>query len=713
MPTSVVTVSQYTAEPPVQIDETSTFEVRGWYTRDFIGGDAVTPVYGNDTSGEQGPYYNVTCHLNVSGNLIVPAHDIQATTLSNPTANYFEGLWVDGAFVQMLMPNNNVSSGWQIPTIYGSIIAIDEIALYNRAKRLLFPPDTYPTFDEVVLLIQRLAGNFDYAAVGVNGITSMSVPPALASLPIAVGDNDARVNNITVNANSYVTGGAGTSGSPYTGWDTEIPWADNITVEFQANKVYGFSSTLTLTYSDVLIIGNGATWKFTGSGDAVLWNGHNIVNGARNIVVNDLLISGNASATNGLHLREVNNSTFRNVRVTDVSNAGFLCEFCVLVEFDRPVVSTNDAPFTTTPKYGMYLDWNPATMGNTKTTSMTILNPVMEGIRTSPGVGIYADNTDQIIIIAGSLEACTIGYQGTSNSQYTRMIGSFLENPTGTGGTADIVDAGFNSIYEGVFAANLLHITAGGNIQVIGGYYHDITLDNGTTSNLLMGTAIAGTLTDNGTATWQFAYNAAGFFSSGKIPQKLGVGAVATQFGQLHVRGEIVTDAAHDYNALTLDHSGNFASGAETWLNFTQQTLPLSRIANFFAGGGKYGLKFYTATGSALRSDAALALDGDNNASFSGTVTTAAFQSFSGPGGLLTINGSGVIGPTNQIHHVAGAGPLKTITVPTGFTTGAIYLIPDATWSYDLTGNIGLAGTAVIGRVVIFTYDGTHWWPSY
>ncbi len=195
MPTGIVTVSQYTAEPPVQIDPASTFEVRGFYPRDFIGGDSVTPIYGNTTSGEQGPYYDVDCSLNGSGNLIVPAHDIQATTLSNPTANYFEGLWVDGAFTQMLMPNNNVTSGWQIPTIYGAIIAIDEIALYNRAKRLLFPPDTYPTFDEVILLIQRLAGNFDYAAVGVNGITSMSFAPVVASLPIALSANDPKVGS--------------------------------------------------------------------------------------------------------------------------------------------------------------------------------------------------------------------------------------------------------------------------------------------------------------------------------------------------------------------------------------------------------------------------------------------------------------------------------------------------------------------------------------
>ncbi len=195
MPTGVVTVSEYVPQPAIQVDPASSFDVRGWYSASFIGGDAVTPILGNSTNGEEGPYIDIPSSLNASGYLVVPEHDVQATTLSNPTANYFEGLWIDGAFNRLLMPNNNVTSGWQIPTIYGSIIAIDEIALYNRAKRLLFPPDTYPTFEEVVLLIQRLAGNFDYMAVGVNGIGQASFPPVVASVPIVLMENDPRVGS--------------------------------------------------------------------------------------------------------------------------------------------------------------------------------------------------------------------------------------------------------------------------------------------------------------------------------------------------------------------------------------------------------------------------------------------------------------------------------------------------------------------------------------
>ncbi len=297
------------------------------------------------------------------------------------------------------------------------------------------------------------------------------------------------------------------------------------------------------------------------------------------------------------------------------------------------------------------------------------------------------------------------------------MDGMFFESNA----TADILDAGFAGKYSGIQSGGLVHFTTtAATNQVIGGFCTKITIDSGATAISLLLVAIArtadgGLITDNGTATLKLAYSANGGFLSGLIPQSLGVGPVTTQLGRLHVAGVAEVTVDGDYDTLTIDHPNDFASQAENRINFTEHALVLARIAHFFEGGTSYGLKFYTTANSNVSSPnaaPALTLDGDQNASFMGTVTTGLFQSFSGPGGLLTINGSGVIAPSNQIHHVAGAGPLKTITVPSSFTTGAIYLIPDATWSYDLTGNIGLAGTAVIGKVIVFVYDGSKWYPS-
>lgn len=71
------------------------------------------------------------------------------------------------------------------------------------------------------------------------------------------------------------------------------------------------------------------------------------------------------------------------------------------------------------------------------------------------------------------------------------------------------------------------------------------------------------------------------------------------------------------------------------------------------------------------------------------------------------------ITPTGQIFHVTGTTAVATINLPyTGFT-GTITLIPDAAFTTTTAGNIGLASTAVIGKALHFTYDGTKWYPSY
>lgn len=73
------------------------------------------------------------------------------------------------------------------------------------------------------------------------------------------------------------------------------------------------------------------------------------------------------------------------------------------------------------------------------------------------------------------------------------------------------------------------------------------------------------------------------------------------------------------------------------------------------------------------------------------------------------------IAPTAAIHHVSGTAAIVNITVPTGTPAGAsICLIPDAIFTWTAAGNIGLAGTAVVGKALIMVWDGaTKWYPSY
>ena len=74
--------------------------------------------------------------------------------------------------------------------------------------------------------------------------------------------------------------------------------------------------------------------------------------------------------------------------------------------------------------------------------------------------------------------------------------------------------------------------------------------------------------------------------------------------------------------------------------------------------------------------------------------------------------------PSGPLFHVAASGtPAVTgITMPTGFTSGSITLIPDAAFTWTTgDGSIAVGGTAVQYKALTFTYDSAaaKWYPSY
>ena len=67
---------------------------------------------------------------------------------------------------------------------------------------------------------------------------------------------------------------------------------------------------------------------------------------------------------------------------------------------------------------------------------------------------------------------------------------------------------------------------------------------------------------------------------------------------------------------------------------------------------------------------------------------------------------------TNCFHHISGTAAIVNLIAPKGFT-GPVYLIPDGLWTTTTGGNIALASTAVVNKVLIMVYDGALWYPSY
>lgn len=104
-----------------------------------------------------------------------------------------------------------------------------------------------------------------------------------------------------------------------------------------------------------------------------------------------------------------------------------------------------------------------------------------------------------------------------------------------------------------------------------------------------------------------------------------------------------------------------------------------------------------------LRSLDGLWVPGFNNPSPNKAVTTA------------VASAAGVTSVTGPLFHVTGTNAITGWTLPVGFTGGSFTVIPDAVFTWTAAGNIGLAGTAVVGKALTFTWDSNagKFYPSY
>jgi len=76
---------------------------------------------------------------------------------------------------------------------------------------------------------------------------------------------------------------------------------------------------------------------------------------------------------------------------------------------------------------------------------------------------------------------------------------------------------------------------------------------------------------------------------------------------------------------------------------------------------------------------------------------------------------AGLITPSGPLFHVTGALAITGFNVPEGFNGGGFAIIPDGTFTWTTANNIAVAGTAVISRLLIFTWDPVtgKFYPSY
>lgn len=296
-----------------------------------------------------------------------------------------------------------------------------------------------------------------------------------------------------IDVSQSATGGSGTAANPWTGWDTAISWTADTTYYFPKG-VYAYSASPNFALSGIRLIGENATLKFTGTGNCVEFLGP--TGAAFNIEMSGFLIQGTSSATNGLFLRSIGHSRFSRIRVTDVSADAFLTNGVVGILFDTPICSVNEGTFAVTPVNGMVFDKRAP---STPSTTVTVLNPVMEGVS---GAGLHVKQAHDIRVHGGVSEANGRGLivdEFTGAFPVSNVFSLDLEANT----TEDALIKGPKNTFIQCSSTTTFHISTGtGNDNVIlGGGLWNVTIDNGALRNRFCDLNISGTLTDNGVDT--------------------------------------------------------------------------------------------------------------------------------------------------------------------------------------------------------------------
>lgn len=194
----LVTITEVTLNPPLQV-ASDDLVLRGWYSNDFVAGDNVTPVQGGN--GQAGFYYSIACSRDLSGNLIIPEFQIQATVESTPTATFRAQLYVDSAPQDFIIGTGG--AGWAIPSVYGSTVTFYQLAQYNAAVTLFFQPPTFLTATQTIALILQLAAQIVTAEAITGSLSANRIPRAATESTLTnsqIQDNGTTVKIDSLNA---------------------------------------------------------------------------------------------------------------------------------------------------------------------------------------------------------------------------------------------------------------------------------------------------------------------------------------------------------------------------------------------------------------------------------------------------------------------------------------------------------------------------------
>jgi hypothetical protein len=347
-----------------------------------------------------------------------------------------------------------------------------------------------------------------YVADGVYDITFTCTAPNCTTDPGATWSvTGIRVSGSTslsiVDVSSYANAGAGTTLSPWTGWDTAITWAANTTYYFRGGTYAYTSAPNWGLLLNIRLLGDGSGMtilQYNGTGNAVEFNQPTTGN-VYNPQMENFLINGNAAAQNGILCRACHWGLFRNIKVRNVAAAGLLFEGSVGMRVDNVSVSTLEqgVVFTTSPVNGFVLTYR--TAPGDSTTALTCDGCRAIGVL---GSGFLLTEATFCTFNGGASEYNNRAVEFASASR-TNTFSTF---DTEVSTTEDWLIKGSNNTLLNVQSTTLTHIaTTASNNSILGGTFRNITIDSGVTDTFLSGLSyaaiggVSGTLTNNGTRT--------------------------------------------------------------------------------------------------------------------------------------------------------------------------------------------------------------------
>lgn len=359
---------------------------------------------------------------------------------------------------------------------------------------------------------QKSAGPEGLAAASPAGEVALAAggsakPPARASGGgQAASDADPRLP--TVNVAAKATRGGGTAASPWAGWDTAINWAERTTYYFPKGY-YSFASTLNVGKTGLELVGEaGAVLQHTGPGDAVFFNGTTaavaggLIPQILQVRVENLVISGNASTTNLLHLRHTHLSQFRNLYLRNARGSALFVEAGVTNTYDHIWVGaqygaqtpiTGFPAYTANPQYGMrFTTWTgryPGVNGGSpltiQSTDSIVSNAFLDGMT---GAGIWLESAVNFLFLAGTSEG-QVAPTGTGilvspPSSYNTFIDMDLE---GNFGDDLVVHSKYNQ-FIGMLSTKMARFKSGAAMNTVqGGLWETIIIESGAMETRLNG----------------------------------------------------------------------------------------------------------------------------------------------------------------------------------------------------------------------------------